>query len=138
MAVVWFVSFIILLLIEIVTVNLVSIWFAVGALASCVVAYFCDSLILQIGVFLVVSTAILIFAKPFSRKVKKGVKIATNLDRVIGMEAIVTEDISKNKCGEVKVDGKRWTAISKDDLAKNDIVIVKKIDGVKLIVEKED
>lgn len=40
MAVVWFVSFIILLLIELVTVNLVSIWFAVGALASCVVAYF--------------------------------------------------------------------------------------------------
>lgn len=138
MAVIWFVIFIVMLLIEIVTVNLVSIWFAVGALVSSVVAYFCDNIVIQIGVFLIVSSLTLIFTRPFSNKVRKGKKIPTNLDRVIGMEGIVTEDIEKNKVGEVRVDGKRWSAISKVTLKKNEIVKVMEIDGVKLIVEKEN
>lgn len=137
MAVVWFVIFIVMLLIEIVTVNLVSIWFAVGALVSSIVAYFCDSIVIQIGVFLVVSSLTLIFTRPFSNKVRNGKKIPTNLDRVIGIEGVVTEDIERNKVGEVRVDGKRWSAVSKETLKKNEIVKVMKIDGVKLIVEKE-
>lgn len=53
------------------------------------------------------------------------------------MEGVVTMDISKNNVGEVKVDGKRWSAVSKEELHKDDVVVIKKIDGVKLIVEKE-
>ena len=133
----WFVAFIILLFFEIITVNLVTIWFAIGALVSCVVAYFCDNIFIQIGVFLLTSIIVLVCTKPLSQKIRKGKKVATNSDRVIGMEGVVTMDISKNNVGEVKVDGKRWSAVSKEEFHKDDIVVIKKIDGVKLIVEKE-
>ena len=64
------------------------------------------------------------------------VKEKTNLDRVIGMKGVVTENISELKVGEVKVDGKRWSAISKDFLEKGSLVRILKIKGVKLEVER--
>ena len=62
--------------------------------------------------------------------------VKTNLDRVIGMEGIVTEEITKLKIGEVKVDGKRWSAISNTKIETNSTVIVEGVDGVKLVVRK--
>ena len=138
MLTVWFVIFILLLLIELFTVNLVTIWFAIGALASIVSTYFTDNVIMQILVFWVVSILMLIILKPLTKRFKIKHVVATNLDRVIGMEAIVTEEISKNKVGEVRVDGKKWSAVSNETLPKDTIVKVQKIEGVKLIVKKED
>lgn len=138
MLTVWFVIFILLLLIEIFTVNLVTIWFAIGALASIVSTYFTDNVVIQIVVFLVVSILMLIILKPLTKRFKIKHVIATNLDRVIGMEAIVTEEISKNKVGEVRVDGKKWSAVSDETILKDAVVKVQKIEGVKLIVKKED
>ena len=60
----------------------------------------------------------------------------TNLDRVIGMEAIVTVEIKKNNPGEVKVDGKKWTAISNKKIKVGTTVKVLEIEGVKLKVEE--
>ena len=62
----------------------------------------------------------------------------TNLDRVIGMTGVVTEEIRKNNPGEVKVDGKKWTAISKKKIEKDKDVKIIAIEGVKLIVEEVD
>lgn len=138
MLTVWFIIFLLLLLIEIFTVNLVTIWFAIGALASLTSTYFTDNVIIQIVVFVVVSILMLIILKPLTKRFKTKHVIATNLDRVIGMEAIVTEEISKNKVGEVRVDGKKWSAVSNETIPKDAIVIVQKIEGVKLIVKKED
>lgn len=137
MAFCWLTVFIVLLLLEICTVNLVSIWFAIGAFVSFFVAFFTDNVIIQMIVFILISVLTLFVTKPFVKKVKSK-KIMTNLDRVIGMEAIVTEDISKLHVGEVKVDGKRWSAKSNENISKGEIVEVKKIDGVKLIVKKKE
>ena len=63
-------------------------------------------------------------------------KEKTNLDRIIGMKGIVTEEIKKMDIGEVKVDGKRWSAISNKNLPKGSTVKVLKIKGVKLEVEE--
>ena len=138
MLTVWFAIFILLLLIEIFTVNLVTIWFALGALASIVSTYFTDNVIIQIVIFIVVSVLMLIILKPITKKFKIKHVTATNLDRVVGMEAIVTEEISKNKVGEVRVDGKKWSAVSDETIPKDAVVKVQKIEGVKLIVKKED
>ena len=54
------------------------------------------------------------------------------------MKGIVTEDIKKNKSGEVKVDGKLWTAIADKEIKKDSIIKVLSIESVKLKVEKED
>ena len=54
------------------------------------------------------------------------------------MNGVVTSDIDENTIGEVKIDGKRWSAISDMKISKGDIVIAKKIEGVKLVVEKKE
>lgn len=137
MAFCWLMVFIVLLLLEICTINLVSIWFAIGAAASFFVALFTDYIFIQMAVFIIVSILTLIITKPLVQKVKSK-KVSTNLDRVIGMEAEVTEDISKFQLGEVKVDGKRWSAKSNETISRGEIVKVEKIDGVKLIVKKKE
>lgn len=132
----WLVIFVVLLIIELFTVNLVSIWFAIGALVAAVVSYFIDSMMIQIAVFIIVSTISLLLTNKFVEKLRKGKVVATNLDRVIGKVGIVTEEITKIEPGEVKVDGKRWSAISTKKIKVGRKVEVLSIDGVKLHVKE--
>lgn len=128
----WLVLFIVLVFIELVTVNLVTIWFAIGALASFLISLFSDNTSWQIGVFVVVSFIALLLTKSIVNKIKNKQIIPTNLDRVIGEVGIVTETISPLKIGEVKVDGKRWSAVSDTEIKINEKVKILAIDGVKL------
>ncbi len=134
----WFITFVVLLFIEIITVNLVTIWFAIGAVAAMITAHFTNSLLIQIIVFTVVSAIILALTNPIAKKLRKLDVEATNSDRVIGKEAIVTKKISKNNYGEVRVLGNYWTASSNETIKEDEKVIVKGIDGVKLIVVKKE
>lgn len=138
----WLILFVILLVIELFTVNLVSIWFAVGALAAGLVSYFMDNMMIQIAVFIIVSAISLLLTNKFVEKLRNGKIVPTNLDRVIGKIGIVTEEITKLEPGEVKVDGKRWSAISTKKIKVGRKVEILSIDGVKLhvkeIEEKEE
>ena len=78
----------------------------------------------------------MITTRSWLNKVFKINKYKTNLDRVIGMRGIVTEKITKNSPGEVKVDGKRWMAVSDKTINVDNDVKILEIDGVKLKVEK--
>ena len=97
-----------------------------------------NSIIIQLIVFVIVTVISLLSTKKIVKKLRKKEKIPTNLDAVIGKTAIVTEDILPLEGGEVKVAGKRWSAISEDKILKDSKVIVEKIDGVKLIVKKKE
>ena len=134
----WFIAFVILLIIELVTVNLVTIWFAIGAVAAIITTIFTDSVLIQSIVFVVVSVIALLITKPLIKKFKKFEVEPTNSDRVIGKVGDVTKKIEKNKYGEVKVYGNTWTASSKEVIEVGERVKVLSIDGVKLIVEKEE
>lgn len=138
MAICWFVTFVVLLFIELTTVNLVSIWFAVGAVGAMITAYFVDSAIIQTLVFVVVSLIALLVTKPVVKKLKFNKVEATNLDRVVGKSAIVIKKITASDYGEVKVLGSIWTAVSDEVIEVGTKVVVKKIDGVKLLVNKEE
>lgn len=133
---IWLGIVICLALIEIITINLTTIWFVASGLLALVLSIFIDNYIIQFSVFVIGGVLLLIFTRSYlTTKFNNSVK--TNLDRVIGMKGIVTEEITKNNPGEVKVDGKRWTAISNKNIEKNKEVKIIKIDGVKLIVEEE-
>ena len=132
----WIIVFLVLLFIELITVNLVSIWFAIGALAAYITTFFTDNITIQIIVFIVVSIIALLVTKPFMKKIRVRKVEPTNLDRVIGKEGVVTKDISKNAFGEVNVKGSIWTATAKEEITKGTQVKVLKIDGVKLLVEE--
>lgn len=135
----WLIIFIFLIFVEIATINLVSIWFAIGAIASCILSIYVDNLIIQLGCFVITSTICLILTKSIISKIKNHKITPTNLDRVIGDIGIVTEDIDEFN-GEVKVDGKTWTATSKETLKVGTKVKIVSINGVKLNVKsiKED
>ncbi len=132
----WLVLFVILALFELATVNLVSIWFSLGALITTFVSLATDNLMLHLAVFTISSILLLLLTKPFVKKMKKRDKIPTNLDMVIGKKGIVTETIEKDGIGEVKVLGKKWSAYSDKEIEENSKVKILSINGVKLKVEE--
>lgn len=134
--VVWLIIVILLALIEITTINLTTIWFVVSGIFALVVSLFVDNYMIQFGIFVIAGVILLITTKPFLTKFIKQHKVKTNIDRIIGMTGVVTEKITKAEDGEVKVDGKKWTAYSDKPLKKGDLVKVLEIKGVKIKVEK--
>lgn len=130
----WLCLIIFLGFVEIITINLVSIWFIISGIIALVLSFFTDNFAIQFGVFVIVGVILMITTRNFLQK-KLIRKEKTNLDRVIGMKGIVTEEITENNVGEVKVDGKKWSAVSKQSLKEGDKVKILKINGVKLEVE---
>ena len=132
----WLIVMLILAFIEIVTINLVTIWFVASAGIALLVSLVTDSFYIQFLAFGICGLGIMVLTRPLLTKLMKKDQTKTNLDRVIGMNGICTEEISRNKVGEVKVDGKRWSAISPVKINVGDEVIITDIDGVKLKVKK--
>lgn len=139
MTVVWLVAMIILLIIEGVVPGLVSIWFALGALAALISALFGAPIWLQLVWFLLVSIISLALTRPLAKKYVNSRVQPTNADAVIGKDCIVVEDIDNILgAGAVVVGGKTWSARSVDENVKpkkGETVKALRIDGVKLIVE---
>lgn len=136
MASIWLVIFIVLVIIELITINLVTIWSAIAAVFALLVDIITRNTMLEIIVFIVSSFLLLLLTKPLIKKIKVKKVEATNLDMVINKVGIVTEDINQDKIGEVKVLGKRWSAYSSTEIKKDEKVKILSIDGVKLKVEK--
>lgn len=133
----WLCMVVVFLVIEAVTFNLVSIWFAVGAAAAAVSdgLGFSDSI--SVLVFAIVSAVTLVVFKVFFAKKLSVKHQPTNADRLIGREALVTEDIDPvAEKGAVEVAGLTWSAKSDRNLKKGAIVKIEAIQGVKLIVRE--
>lgn len=131
----WLIMFIIFVHLEIITINLVTIWFALGAVGALVTNFFTDSFLIQTIVFLVVSVISLVLTRPFVKKFNSK-RVATNADSVIGKIGIVTKVVTRDFPGRVKVDGQDWAAIVKEDITLQEGTKIKvtEIQGVKLIV----
>ncbi len=137
MTIVWLVIVIALAVIEVMTVNLVTVWFVASGIVALIAAYLGASTIIQLAIFVILGVLLLLLTKkPLEKLLNKTNKHKTNLDRIFEMEGIVTEEIKKGSTGEVKVDGKRWTAIADKTIKKDSTVKILKIDGVKLVVEE--
>lgn len=137
--VLWLILALVFFALEAATVQLVSIWLAVGSLAALVVSMLNGSLFVQIGVCLIVTGICLVFTRPFFQKVLAVKKISTNADRAVGSVGIVTEDIEDAfDKGRVTVDGLNWKARSAngETLPAGTRVTVREMQGVTLTVEK--
>ncbi len=132
----WLIIVILLVFLEVITVNLVSVWFIASGLISLFLSFFIDTFLIQFAVFVILGLILMLITRPILIKKMVKTDVKTNLDRVIGMEGIVTEEITKLHVGEVKVDGKKWSAISNSKLEVGTTIIVESIDGVKLVVRK--
>lgn len=134
----WLIFFIILVIIELITVNLVTIWFALGALITSLVSLYTTDTVILLAFFVITSLLLLILTKPVVKKLKVKKVVATNLDQVIGKTGIVSVPIEKDKIGEVKVLGKTWSAYSDKEISKDKKVKILSISGVKLKVEEKE
>ena len=133
---VWLAIVIASLVLEFLTSEVVSIWFAVGSFVSLILAICNVNEAVQVIIFVAVSLLFLVCARPFIKKWTKRNEIKTNVDSLVGRIAIVTEDIIDGNRGVVKLDSQEWSAISSDNLVKGTKVVVLSIEGNKLIVKE--
>ena len=121
---------------EVASLSLTTIWFVVSALCAMIISFFTDSFLIQFAIFVIVGVILLATTRPILKKFINQNDTKTNADRIIGMEGIVTEEINKNKTGEVKVDGKKWTACADAKIEIGSTVEILEINGVKVKVRK--
>ena len=135
----WLMAFIILVVMEFLTMGLTTIWFAIGALVSFFASLFGAVVWLQIVLFLVVSLVVLVVYRPLAVKYVNSRRTKTNVDDLIGREAKVIERIDNlNETGRVLLNGIDWSARSTligGVIEEDTIVKVMEVQGVKLIVE---
>ena len=142
MEIIWLALTAVLLIIEIVTLGLTTIWFAAGALFAFFAALLGMNQGIQIGVFIIVSILLLLLTRPLAVKCFNQERQRTNAESLIGQQALVTEDIDTIKAkGQVEIRGQIWSAKTDEPdgkISKNTVVVVNGIQGVKLIVRTRE
>lgn len=136
----WLIALVVLLIIEIITLGLTTIWFAGGALIAFIAAMLNAPLLVQIVLFLVVSLALLIFTRPVAERYFNANRQKTNVNSMIGKEAKVTADIDNfDQTGQVMIGAVEWTARSVEDgvkIAAGSRVEICRVEGVKVFVKE--
>ena len=138
MWIVWLSAAIFFLIIESITVELISIWFTGGSIIAMILALLGVDLGWQIAGFCATSILLILFTRPIVARYLKRNESKTNVDSLIGAIATVTKDIIPDDRGEVKVNGQHWLAISSENgfIETGSKVIILAIEGAKLIVKK--
>lgn len=133
----YFLAFVIFLVVEFSSYNLVTVWLALSSLLVGIYAYFFpNQIVVHLFLFLILSVVFIGLTKPLVRKLKIATE-KTNADRLIGCQAVVLEEINGVLgTGQVKVMGQVWSAKSKTDdiIPAGKTVVVDHIEGVKLVV----
>ena len=134
----WSVIILAAILIEVSTIALTSVWFALGGIVALILAIFDVNFGWQVLAFVVVSTAALLATRPIAKKMNTKDVIHTNADKIIQMVGVVTKTIPAGEIGEIKVNSELWRAKSLDaeDIEVGEKVIVNNLDGNKVIVSR--
>ena len=137
MTIVWLVLLIVMVVIELATMGLTT--FAGGSLVATIAAACSAPIWLQVTLFFVVSLVLLWFTRPIAVKYFNKDRIRTNVEAMVGRQGVVTSEIDNVEgIGEVKIGGMEWTARTIMDgmkLPVGTVVIVRAVDGVKVIVQ---
>lgn len=140
--IIWLVLLVVLLVAEAVTLGLTTIWFAGGAFVALIANLIGLHTAIQIALFFIVSILLLALTRPVAIRYLNKDRIKTNAESLVGRTAFVVEEIDNLKAtGCVSIDGQEWTARCEDETAfieKDKVVVIKGIQGVKLIVSKKE
>lgn len=135
----WLVGAAILLVIEMITVSLTSIWFAGGAVAAAIVSVFFQNIAAEIVVFLIVSVVLLVLTRPMAVKYVNTKVEKTNADALVGKHCKVAQTIDPDQAsGVIMINGVEWGAKPADGVSvipAGTEVVIREIAGVKLVVE---
>ena len=139
MGILWLVAIIAFGILESVTAQFVSIWFAGGSLIALFAHLLGAGKVTQWIIFAFASAVLLILTRPLVKRLYKNEVSVTGTDLLIGKTAVMTKDTdSRGENGEAKVDGKIWTvkSIDNEPVSEGAVVTIDKIEGVKLIIKK--
>ena len=140
MTVFWLVVLVVLVVIELLTMGLTTVWFAGGALMATIASLFNAPLALQVILFLLASAILLFFTRPLAVKYFNKDRVRTNAESLVGRQAIVISEIDNLQgIGQVNVGGMEWSARTRVDgviLPVGTVATVLAINGVKLVVEE--
>ncbi|MCD8332677.1 MAG: NfeD family protein [Clostridiales bacterium] len=138
----WLILFVVFLVAELVSLGLTSIWFAGGSLVALLLSFTSVSIYVQVIAAVIVSLALLFLIRPWAGKHFNRERVQTNAQSLVGQTAIVIEEIDNIRAqGRVLVRGQEWSARSTaetEHIPKDARVTIRRISGVKLIVERED
>jgi Membrane protein implicated in regulation of membrane protease activity len=128
------------IIVEAVTINLVSIWFALGGIFAIVGDLLGATPIQQIFIFAISSIIIIAITRPLAKKYAKGKITKTNLDRAVGKHCLVTETITADNKGEAKVMGNLWLASSLNNeiIEAGEYAEVVAIEGAHVVLKRID
>lgn len=133
----WGAVFAVLVIAELTTMQLISIWFAAGAIAAFIATLCGLTMSMQLFIFIAVSIVLLIATRPLLKKFRVGDSQPTNIDLDIGKTAVVIEEINNTSdTGRARLNGVDWKAVSSDGsvIPEGSIVKIDKISGTKLFV----
>lgn len=135
----WIVLAIVFIVIEIETCSLITVWFGIGAVIAAIVAGFGAIFWLQMVVFLVVSIAVLLLLRPYMKK-RTLKQVVVNADRNIGKTGTILTPATDKQMGQIRIGGQVWSYIAEGNqqFLKDEQVVVLRIEGVKVIVDKID
>ena len=140
MLIFWLVLLILCIGIEVLTMGLTTIWFAGGALVAIFASLLYAPIFVQIILFFLVSVSLLFFTRPIAVRYFNRDRVKTNVESMVGRQAIVTEEIDNLQAvGQVTVNGQEWSARAQNDdqvYPPDCLVTVREIRGVKLIVSQ--
>lgn len=137
-SIIWLVILVIMIVLEIISLGLTTIWFGIGAIGAAVVAWMGYGIWVQLFVFAVLSVIAMAVFRPIAVRYLNRDKEKTNVEDVIGKTVVVTREINNEQAtGEVRLNGLEWTARSQDGrvIPEEDRVTVVAVEGVKLIVK---
>lgn len=136
----WLIAAGIFFIIEMATIGFLVFWLGLGALLAMVTSFITDSILIQVLVFVITSTLLLIFTRPLVDKfIKIPKEIKTNAYSIIGKKGIVISKINNIEgTGQIKIDGEVWSAksITEEDIPENTEIEIIEIDGVKAVVKE--
>jgi membrane protein implicated in regulation of membrane protease activity len=136
-AIVWAIVLVVTVVVEVCTMQLVSIWFAVASLVTLVCSTFVDSTLVQLAIFVGVSLVLLVFTRPILKRLVVQSRQSTNYDLDVGKVATVIETVdASTQTGRVSLNGVDWNAKSVDGsvIESGSRVVVQKVEGSKLLV----
>ena len=125
---------------EFITMEMVSIWFTFAGIITIILALCGVVWWVQLLVFCGLALILLLSLRKLALKyLLKNDKTKTNADGFVGNSYKLIEPIAKNTPGAVKINGVVWTAVSEngEEIAKDEVIVVVKIDGNKLIVKEQ-
>ena len=134
---VWLILLIAFVVVEALTVSLVSIWFAAGAVAALIVSGFTSSWLVQFAVFAVVSAVALAATRPLVKKRMTARRVPTNADINVGRKAQVLVEVTPDVTGRVRLDGVDWNARSEQTIPAGALCVVLSVDGATLTVRPD-